>query len=105
MPKLTVANALKVVERVESWRCLGQYLWIPDSAMDSMQQHHSDSRGQKEAVISYWLKSDPTPSWRRLIWALDWAKERQTADSIRHFAEPPAGTYIQHMCMSMQVFI
>ena len=73
------------------WRRLGIWLWIPDSTLDDIKQQHSDDRGRMEAIISHWLKIDPSPSWRRLITELNGAGYHQTADSIRQFAEPLTG--------------
>lgn len=49
----------------------------------------NDRRG---ALVNWWMMSDPTPSWRRLISRLDfYCQTRETADRIRHNAEPVHG--------------
>ena len=70
---------------------LGDSLNIPYSTRTDIEQHHSDGRGRLEAIIIQWLKVDPAPTWRRVINALDWMKEHQTAESIRQYAEPLTG--------------
>ena len=71
---------------------LGDKLKIPKPNLLDIQRRHSDSRGKMEALITQWLEVDPTPSWRRVICALDDMEEHQTADSIRDYAEPLTGT-------------
>ena len=36
-----------------------------------IEQRHSDDRGRLEAIIEHWLKVDPSPTWRRVIDALE----------------------------------
>ena len=83
-PNLTVDAAVRVVEGVQDWRGLGEYLSFPYS-----------KRGENvKDVITFWLNYDPFPTWRCLIWALDWSGEKGIADSVRHYAEPLAGTWL-----------
>jgi len=43
-------------------------------------------------MIDRWLMGESyPPSWRRLIYSLDWAEKPTVADPIRGFAEPPPG--------------
>ena len=80
---LTVDGAVRVVEGIEDWRL--QLVWhslrVPDSKCSEIVKD----------VITYWITTDPFPSWRRLMYALDENGE-EIADSIRHCAEPLAGT-------------
>ena len=71
-----------MVEGVQNWRNLGCYLWVPDSKCGE----------NVEVLITCWLTTDPFPSWRRLIRALYVIGEKGIADSVRHYAEPLAGT-------------
>ena len=81
-PNLTVDRAVRVVEGVQNWRWLSVWLWVPPS-----------KRGENvNNLITYWITTDPFPSWRRLIRALDGIREKAIADSVRHYAEPLAGT-------------
>ena len=89
-PKLTVDGALRVVEGVQDWNELGQRLRIPNSRLDEISQLSPSER--KKALVTYWMENDPFPSWRRLLWALDWIEEKAIADSIRHYAEPLTGS-------------
>ena len=83
-PNLTVDAAVRVVEGVRDWRWLGDELCVPYS-----------KRGENvKDVITYWLNNDPFPTWRRLILALNEIREKGIADSVRHYAEPLAGTYL-----------
>ena len=83
-PNLTVDEAVRVVEGVQDWRLLSSFgcLWVPES-----------KRGESvNELITYWIATDPFPSWRRLICALYESGEEGIADSVRHYAEPLAGT-------------
>ena len=93
---LTAANVLKAVKGVaHDWRELGLWLNIPESTQDDIKQQHSDDRGWLVAIIEYWQKVDPFPTWRRVIHALDKIEEHRTADSIRQYAEPLTGVSFQ----------
>ena len=63
--------------------------------LDEIAQQHQSDDSRLRAVIEYWLQGegkDKEPSWRRIIWALDYAtKTRHLANTIRHFAEPLSG--------------
>ena len=89
-PNLTVDGALRVVEGVQDWRVLGRRLYIPESRLDKISQLGPSER--KKALVTYWMENDPFPSWRRLLWALEWIREKAIADSIRHYAEPLTGS-------------
>ena len=79
---LTVDAVVRVVEGVRDWRELGHRLWLP----------YSKRVGNVKDVITYWFVTDPFVCWRRLIRALDMIGEKGIADSVRHYAEPLAGT-------------
>ena len=81
-PNLTVDGAVRVVEGVQDLSRLGRWLWVPNSK-------HGES---VKELITYWLTTDPFPSWRRLIRALYASGEKGIADSVCHYAEPLAGT-------------
>ena len=82
LPNLTVDGAVRVVEGVWDWRDLGYWLYVPDS-----------KRGESvNDLITYWLTTDPFPSWRRLLLALYVSGEKGITDSVCHYAEPLAGT-------------
>ena len=87
---LTLQTAFKAVEEVGEWDDLGGWLRVPPSARTDMQ-----------SVIKYWIAHDPTPMWRRLIWALDTTGAHKAADGIRHHAEPLTGM----LCTSYYVII
>ena len=55
-------------------------------------QYSSDDE-RLHALIDHWLQGEgeDEPSWRALIYNLDWAKESRIADTIQHFAEPVSG--------------
>ena len=91
-PPLTVENVMRVLGRVRDRRRLGFFLSVPSSTQDDIESNCLTEEEKMAAIIHYWLTLDPTPSWRRLIRALDW-EEPDTADGIRHYAEPLTGMY------------
>ena len=75
------------------WSGLGIFLNIPDSKRDEIRRLYSGDSKQCQALIQYWLGLDPSPTWRRVITALDdiGSEEQETADRIRSYAEPLTG--------------
>ena len=79
-----------------AWRTLGGGL-IPYTVFGEIKEHHQSDDSRLRAVVECWLQGGGSavgkePSWRRIIWRLDGAKEtRAAADTIRHFAEPLPG--------------
>ena len=94
---LTLENVVRAVERVRNWReteeeyGLGWQLCVPDAVLDEIERNYSTVEGRVRGVVEYWWQVDPSPSWRRIICALDWVEEYQLADEIRHNAEPLTG--------------
>ena len=72
---------------------LGQWLCVPDHKCDEIQQKHPTIATQMRATVEYWLSVDPTPSWRRLLRALDGCGEHQTAENITPYVEALTGEY------------
>ena len=75
---------------------LASWLFIPRWKKESILQN-SDKIEQQKLIIDYWMNTDPFASWRRLITALDWMRETELADSIRHNAEPLSGVSVRMM--------
>ena len=71
----------------------GDYRSLPTTypKLDEIESQHQSDDSRLCAVIECWLRGegrDLEPSWRRIIWALDYATETTAAaDPIRHFAE------------------
>ena len=100
-PPLKVENILTAVQGV-AWRKLGERLISSDynpksdqyvyPKLDEIGRQHESDDSRLRAVTECWLQGDGEPSWRRIIWALDWENEtRAVADTIRHYAEPLPG--------------
>ena len=73
-PALTVDNIVRVCigAGVKWTRVLCRYgLFIPESKIDEIERSSPTSKGRLESSIDYYLCLDPTPSWRRIIHALD----------------------------------
>ena len=92
-PKLTCENVMTAVEGV-SWNSLGFQLDIPRSKRLEIASQYSSGSQQCQALIQYWLGLDPSPSWRRVITALDGistGEGPERADRIWSYAEPLTG--------------
>ena len=66
---------------------------------DEIEQQHSTKDNQTKAVISVWLSVDPTPSWRRLVWALEESGEQEAANKLKPYVEPLSGEYCTCHCI------
>ena len=102
-PPLTVDSVLTAVQGVH-WRTLGEVLLAKscmfgtfegaESKLNKIQGQHQSDADRLHAVVNTWVQGhgyDKEPSWRRLIWILDFIKMTMCADKIRHFAEPVLG--------------
>ena len=102
-PPLTLENIQTAVQGV-AWRKLGKGL-IPHGdynheshqfdypKLDEIAQQHQSDDSRLRAVIECWLQGErreKEPSWRRIIWALDW----ETGTTARQ--QCSAGTQEQH---------
>ena len=97
-PELTSENVMMAVEGV-SWDIFGIWLFIPESKRDEIQRLYSDDSMRCQALIQYWLDLDPSPSWKRVITALDsmpLGEGSEIADRIRSYAEPLTGMSSHH---------
>ena len=88
-----------------AWRKLGEELIHGDynteshqleyPKVDEIERQHQSDDNRLLAVIECWLQGegrDEEPSWRALIWRLDWGDAtRAVADRVRHLAEPLPG--------------
>ena len=65
----------------------------PSSYLDEIEQQCQSDGERLHALIEHWLQGegDEEPSWRALIYNLDWAEESSIAGTIRHYAEPVSG--------------
>ena len=92
-PKLTCENVMTAVEGV-NWDTLGFMLHISLSKLKEIASLYSGGSQRCQVVIQYWLGLDPSPSWRRVITALDdiGREGQKRADRIQSYAEPLTGT-------------
>ena len=86
---LTPEAVTEAVKEV-SWWTLCWCLCAPDSKRYEIGDHYPPE-DRRRVVVDWWFSTDPTPSWRRLISRLDLFNESETADKIRHNAEPVEG--------------
>ena len=92
-PPLMVENILTAVQGV-AWRSLGKWLFSNKrSYLDEIEGQYQSDDERLRALIDHWLQGEGAeePSWRALIYNLDWAKESRIAKKIQHFAEPVSG--------------
>ena len=88
---LTVKNVCKALEVMRDWNDLGRWLRVPQSKRNEIRRRYSSPADRRRAVVAYWMKVDPTPSWRRVIQVLGRMGEHQVADAVRPYAEPLTG--------------
>ena len=90
---LTVSNISRHLEEVDCIKemGLGHYLNVPDSVLCEIEEQHSSKAYQMMATIEYWLSVDPTPSWRRVLMALEKSNELEAAQYVRPYVEKLTG--------------
>ena len=92
---LTVANvcrALKPLEgRVMEALGLAYYLRVPQPICYEIERNHRNPTDKLREVVSYYLTRCPSPSWRGVIWAVEWMGAHHVADGMRERAEPVRG--------------
>jgi len=81
-PTLTTDNLMEVVKGVEdSWDDLGHQLDVPWSKMSEIKSlYHSDHR--MEAVLDYYVKYYPAPSWKQIAETLQKTSLYSQADEV-----------------------
>ena len=93
-PPLTLSNVLAHVQGVKNWRKLGEWLFysLDHDKLNAIQRENTSDQDRLRVAVELWLKGEGhPPSWRSLVYSLDWAGELTVADPIRGFAEPPQG--------------
>ena len=93
-PPLTLSNVLAHVQDVKNWRELGRLFLLNDEKLNAIQRENTTDQDRLRAAVELWLKGEGVgwpPSWRSLIFSLDFTGELTVADPIRGFAEPPRG--------------
>ena len=89
---LRVDTVLRALQGVKDWKRLGESLiGCTNPKLIEIQTQSRSSVDRLRAVVEHWLQNGGRPSWRVIMWALDWAEESQLADPIRDYAEPPRG--------------
>ena len=94
-PALTVDNIVRVCIGAGvkwTWDMCHYGLFIPRQKIDEIDRSSSTSKGRLESSIEYYLCVDPTPSWRRIIHALDWNDQHSAASNMYLYAEQVTGT-------------
>ena len=86
---LTPEAVTEAVKEV-TWDHLCDCLYVPPSKRGEILAHYQPEN-HRRVLVDWWFSTDPTPSWRRLIHRLDCRGESETADKIRHNAEPVEG--------------
>ena len=91
---LTVENVLTALEEVyKDWRRFGRELNVPASqirTIDRSGKYHTP-KDKTRAVLQYWWDVDPSRSWRRILWALDWGLH--AADKVKPNVELVTGAH------------
>ena len=72
---------------------LGLQLRLPPEKLVEIKEQHSIQTNRTRAVVKYWLSVDPTPTWKRLLEALERSKEHQAVERVRPYMEPLTGEH------------
>ena len=84
-------NVVRAVREVEDTDALGFRLGVPKFKRQEVQSQFSSVPQQRKALINYFIDHDPVASWRTVIVALDWMREKRVADELRYLAETVTG--------------
>ena len=87
----TTMNVLRAVREVKDTDDLGFYLGVPASKRREIASQFSSVPQQRKALINYFIDHDPVASWRAVIVALEFMREKRVADELRYLAEPVTG--------------
>ena len=70
-PTLTTDNLMEVVKEVEDrWSALGVWLHVPESKRVEIRRLYQSDHHRMEAVVDYYVRYHPTPSWKQVAGAL-----------------------------------
>ena len=70
-PTLTTDNLMEVVKGVEHcWWDLGDRLDVPDSKSEELRRLYRHDHHRMEAVLDYYVKYYPAPSWKKFTGVL-----------------------------------
>ena len=94
-PALTVDNVVKVLKgagvKFSCDLCIRGF-HIPESKFEEMENSSLTSEEKLRISTDYMLSMDPTPSWRRIIYAVDyWDEQYSAASRLYQYAEPVTG--------------
>ena len=93
-PALTLDNVVKVLNGGSvkwTWHLCVYGFRIPRSKCDEIENSSLTSEEKLKASIDYMLSVDPTPSWRRIISAVDQDCQYSAASRLYQYAEPVTG--------------
>ena len=90
-PTLTVENVAEVMEMVVNWEGVGVGLGIPYSKQEEIIQQSLIERVKSNALVQYWVNTDPDASWKKLARVLYWRGEERAAATVRQYM--PKGIY------------
>ena len=82
---------MEVVKDVNHrWFDLGFWLGVPDSKREEIRSLYQSDHHRMEAVVDYYIRYHPTPSWKRVAEALQWENLYKPADEV-------TGKYVKGM--------
>ena len=85
-----------------TWDNLCICLRVPASKCDEIELHFLANDRQR-VLVEWWLSTDPSPSWRRLIQRLDDSGDTASADKIRCNLEPVQGVFATYIAASVNL--
>ena len=92
-PTLTTDNLMEVVKEVEDcWWGLGYWLGVPYSKKEDIYRLYQTDHHRMEAVVDYYIRCYPTPSWKRVAVDLQEIRLHRQAQLVT--AKYVKGTYV-----------
>ena len=82
-PTLTTTNMLSVLSGVEEcWEELGEKLLVWLSKRNEIKRVHQSSHRRMGALSNFFIRYYHTPSWQRIVSALQWMGLQDLADVV-----------------------
>ena len=99
-PTLTTDNLMELVKEVEHhWGLLAYRLSVPDSKCKEIETLYRSTHHRMEAMVDYYVRHHPTPSWKRVAVALQGMSLHKPAD-MEVANKYVKGTDVNHvMCL------
>ena len=90
---MTVENIGPIMEMVEDWRNVANFIYIPDAIQERITQHHTTDKEQSCVAGEWWVHTGLSPSWDFLASALYYEGEDRALEKMAQYL--PKGAYME----------